>query len=417
MTQADELRASVQHSMDLDARDSLAGWRQQFTLAGDEIYLDGNSLGPMPRCVPAALETTLRSHWQNDLIRSWNDHGWIDLPITLGEKIAPLLGAAPGQVVCTDSTSINLFKVLHVAMQIQGWKGSILSEADNFPTDLYMAENLRAVAPRGALAFERVASEDLAEAIDGSVSVLLLSHVNFRTGALHDLVDLTARAHQAGALVIWDLSHSAGVMKIELDACQVDFAVGCGYKFLNGGPGAPGYIYVAERHQNSARQPLWGWMGHAEPFQFAPRYEPAPGIKRYLTGTPAILSMVALDAALAVFDDLDLTLARQKSKQLGEHLKDLITVSGVPLKLLSPSDAEARGSQVSFTHHCAYGVVQALIELGVIGDFRAPNIIRFGLNPLFNSFQDIERAVVLLKQVFDEGRHLERRFDERKPVT
>ncbi|MGB1757359.1 MAG: aminotransferase class V-fold PLP-dependent enzyme, partial [Pseudomonadales bacterium] len=308
MTQADELRASVQHSMDLDARDSLAGWRQQFTLAGDEIYLDGNSLGPMPRCVPAALETTLRSHWQNDLIRSWNDHGWIDLPITLGEKIAPLLGAAPGQVVCTDSTSINLFKVLHVAMQIQGWKGSILSEADNFPTDLYMAENLRAVAPRGALAFEWVASEDLAEAIDGSVSVLLLSHVNFRTGALHDLVDLTARAHQAGALVIWDLSHSAGVMKIELDACQVDFAVGCGYKFLNGGPGAPGYIYVAERHQNSARQPLWGWMGHAEPFQFAPRYEPAPGIKRYLTGTPAILSMVALDAALAVFDDLDLTL-------------------------------------------------------------------------------------------------------------
>ena len=413
----DDPCASAPSSIELDLKDALSSWRERFELAKDEVYLDGNSLGPMPSCVPVALETTLRSHWQNHLIRSWNDHGWIDLPITIGEKIAPLLGAAPGQVICTDSTSINLFKVLHVAMQIQGWKGSILSEADNFPTDLYMAENLRAVAPRGAVAFSRVAAEDLTEAIDDSVSVLLLSHVNFRTGALHDLADLTARAHQAGALVIWDLSHSVGVMKLELDAHRVDFAVGCGYKFLNGGPGAPGYIYVAQRHQNSARQPLWGWMGHAEPFQFAPRYEPAPGIKRYLTGTPPILSMVALDAALAIFEDLDLSVVRQKSMDLGGYFKDLIAGSGLPLELLSPEDAQARGSQVSFTHDHAYGVVQALIELGVIGDFRAPNIIRFGLNPLFNSFQDVGRAVVLLKQVFDEGRHLDSRFGERKWVT
>lgn len=413
----DDPSASAPVSMELDLKDVLASWRERFELAKDEIYLDGNSLGPMPNSVPAALETTLRSHWQNHLIRSWNDHGWIDLPITIGEKIAPLLGAAPGQVICTDSTSINLFKALHVAMQIQGWKGSILSEADNFPTDLYMAENLRAAAPEGSVVFDVVAQDDLIDAIDETVAVLLLSHVNFRTGALHDLADLTARAHRMGALVIWDLSHSAGVMRLELDANHVDFAVGCGYKFLNGGPGAPGYIYVAQRHQNRARQPLWGWMGHAEPFEFSGRYEPAPGIKRYLTGTPAILSMVALDAALAIFEDLDLSVVRQKSMDLGDYLKDLIAESGLPLELLSPEDAETRGSQVSFTHEKAYGVVQAMIELGVIGDFRAPNIVRFGLNPLINSFQDIERAVAFLARVFERDLHLQARFDERKRVT
>jgi kynureninase len=272
---------------------------------------------------------------------------------------------------------------------------------------------LGAAAP----AIEVVQTDALLEHLDASVSILLLTQVNFKTGAMHDLAELTARAQAVGALVVWDLSHSAGVLDLELDAANVDFAVGCGYKFLNGGPGAPGYVYVASRHQGSVTQPLSGWMGHAEPFAFSEHYEPAPGIKRFLSGTPAILSMTALDAALSVFDGLELAQVRAKSEKLGAYLIHLTDAIDDALELISPRDANQRGSQISFRHPLAYPIVQALIEAGVIGDFRAPDIVRLGFNPLFNSFSDIEQAAAVLKTVLMTKAHFEPRLNARKLVT
>ena len=307
--------------------------------------------------------------------------------------------------------------MLAAALQLGTGPAKILSEIDNFPSDLYLVEGLNALLGSDAAAFEVVPADALLEHLDTSVSIVLLTQVNFKTGAMHNLTDLTARAHAVGALVIWDLSHSTGVIDLDLDAAKVDFAIGCGYKFLNGGPGAPGYVYVASRHQHLVSQPLSGWMGHAQPFAFSPGYEPAHGVKRFLSGTPAILSMTALDAALTVFEGLQLSQIRAKSEKLGAYLIHLMDALEGDLELISPRRSSQRGSQVSYRHPLAYAIVQAMIEAGVIGDFREPNIVRLGFNPLFNSFADIEQAVQALKKVLTTGRYLDARFNARKLVT
>ncbi len=413
----DVLSAFDRTAGELDRADPLAPLRQAFELPKGVVYLDGNSLGPLPKVVPKALAQVIERQWGASLIKSWNDHDWINLPSRVGEKIARLIGAGPGQVICTDSVSVNLFKVLAAGLGLSARPAKILSEADNFPSDLYLVEGMNTLLGAAAPAIEVVQTDALLEHLDASVSILLLTQVNFKTGAMHDLAELTARAQAVGALVVWDLSHSAGVLDLELDAANVDFAVGCGYKFLNGGPGAPGYVYVASRHQGSVTQPLSGWMGHAEPFAFSEHYEPAPGIKRFLSGTPAILSMTALDAALSVFDGLELAQVRAKSEKLGAYLIHLTDAIDDALELISPRDANQRGSQISFRHPLAYPIVQALIEAGVIGDFRAPDIVRLGFNPLFNSFSDIEQAAAVLKTVLMTKAHFEPRLNARKLVT
>jgi kynureninase len=404
-------------AVELDQADPLAQVRQGFELPEDLIYLDGNSLGPLPKAVPDAMARVIRAEWGAALIKSWNDHDWINLPSRVGEKIARLIGAAPGQVICTDSVSVNLFKVLAAALQLGRRPAKILSEVDNFPSDLYLVEGITALLGPDAPVFEVVQADALIDQLDTSVSIVLLTQVNFKTGAMHDLADLTARAHAVGALVIWDLSHSTGVVDLDLDAAKVDFAIGCGYKFLNGGPGAPAYVYVASRHQQRVSQPLSGWMGHAQPFDFSPNYQPAEGVKRFLSGTPAILSMTALNAALTVFEGLDLGQVRAKSEKLGAYLIHLVDNVEGDLELISPRDSRLRGSQVSFRHPLAYAIVQDLIEVGVVGDFRAPDILRLGFNPLFNSFADIQRAVQSLAMILITERHLEARFSARKFVT
>jgi kynureninase len=403
----------------LDRQDPLAGKRREFALPAGRVYLDGNSLGALPRAVAARLQQTVQQQWGGDLIESWTLHDWINLPLSVGEKIAPLVGAAPGQVVCADSISVNLFKLLAVALALRPQRSVVLSAVDNFPTDLYMAQGLAQLAGDGACRLVQAAEADIAAALDERVAVLLLSHVNFRSGRLLPMAELTAAAHEAGALVIWDLAHSAGAVPVALDACGVDFAVGCGYKYFNGGPGAPAFIYAARRHQDRVPQPLSGWMGHRAPFEFDPAYEPAPGIAQYLCGTPPILSMSALDTALDLFADVDMAALRAKSVALGELFVELVEASPLSgeLRLFSPSDPGARGSQLSWSHPAAYGLVQALIERGVVADFREPDLLRVGFSPLYNSFADVYRGVQALRAVIASGEHLDSRWQMRKQVT
>ena len=403
----------------LDERDPLAHKRLEFELPVDRVYLDGNSLGALPRAVSARLQQTLDQQWGCDLIESWTKHDWINLPVSVGEKIAPLIGAAPGQVACADSISVNLFKLLAVALALRPGRSGVLSASDNFPTDLYMAQGLEGLGVEGSCRLLQVAEADIAAALDDRVAVLLLSHVNFRSGRLLPMQELTAAAHEAGALVIWDLAHSAGAMPVALDECGVDFAVGCGYKYFNGGPGAPAFLYVADRHQDTVSQPLSGWMGHRAPFEFNPLYEPAVGVTRYLCGTPPILSMSALDAALDLFGDVDMAALRNKSLALGTLFTELVEQSPLAgeLNLFSPAEPEARGSQLSWSHAEAYGLVQALIERGVVTDFREPDLLRVGFSPLYNSHADVYRAVETLAAVIAAGEHLDSRWQTRKQVT
>jgi kynureninase len=364
----------------------------------------------------------VESQWGNDLISSWNKHQWIDLPLTVGEKIAPLIGAAPGQVLCCDSVSVNLFKLLAAALANRASKRTvILSQQDNFPSDLYVAEGLINLFQEHGISAELrlVAAENLEEGIAQSPDVLLLTHVNFRTGAVHDMQRLTALAHDYDVPVIWDLSHSAGAMELALDDCQVDFAVGCGYKFLNGGPGAPAFLYVASRLQAKLQQPLQGWMGHKQPFAFEPEYAPGAGINQLQTGTPGILSMSALDAALSCFEGLTTIQLREKSLALSTLFLSLLEedLTCEPLTLVSPRKPEKRGAQLSFSHSDAFPISQALIEGGVIVDFRAPNLIRLGFSPLFLSFAEVARSAAILRKILTEGQFRQERFSVRAKVT
>ena len=381
----------------LDAADPFARTRELFALPEGVIYLDGNSLGALPKAVKARMAEVVATQWGEGLIRSWNTHDWIDLPGRVGDRIARLIGAAPGTVTVADSTSINLFKVLATALRLRPGRKVILSEKRNFPTDSYIAAGIAGLLGQGHEL--RLVEAGEIDAFGQDVAVLLLTEVNYRTGARHDMAGLTAKAHAAGALAIWDLCHSAGAFPVDLAGAEADFAVGCGYKYLNGGPGAPAFVYAAPRHLAGLRQPLTGWLGHVAPFSFDEAYRPAEGIAAMRVGTPPILSMSALDAALDVFDGIDLAALRAKADRLFELFTSGVRQLAPELELATPSDPMLRGTQVSLRHPEAYAVMQALIKRGVIGDFREPDILRFGLTPLYLSYSEIRKAAEIVGEV------------------
>lgn len=401
-----------------DRSDPLAGKRSAFALPDGLIYLDGNSLGALPRNVAARVADTIERQWGATLIKSWNEHGWFDLPRKIGDRLAKLIGAPPASVVACDTISINLYKLLGAAVALRPGRHVILSDTGNFPTDLYMMQGLIRLLDRN-LELRLVEPEDVEAAITDDVAVVSLTEVDYRTGRRHDMKCLTARAHAVGALAIWDLAHSAGAFPIDLDGCNANFAVGCTYKYLNGGPGAPAFLYVRPDLQDRIESPLSGWWGHEAPFAFDTDYRPAPGILRQQCGTQAILAMTALDSALDVWDDVDLTELRRKSEALCEifiaEVEKRNAKHGV--KLAGPRDMRERGSHVSF--HCpeGYAVMQALIAQGVIGDFRAPDIIRFGITPLYTRFVDIWDAADILTRILNEKLWDDPRFKSRKAVT
>jgi kynureninase len=403
----------------LDAADPLAEYRERFTLPEGVIYLDGNSLGALPKATPARLAEVVQGEWGNGLIRSWNEADWIGLPQRIGAKIAPLIGASPHEVIAADSTSVNLFKLIAAALAMHAQKQGarrkvILSEPGNFPTDLYMIAGLEAQG----LATRRLAlRERIAEALDEDVALLLLTHVHYKTGALHDMVALTRAAHNAGALVLWDLSHSAGALPVDLDGCQADFAVGCGYKYLNGGPGAPAFAFVAERHHAALEQPLTGWMGHAAPFAFTDDYAPGAGMDRVLCGTPPILGLAALEVGVDLIAEIGVERLYAKSQQLSEFFRLCLSELGVDLDLASPADPTQRGSQLSFRHPEAYALSQALIARGVVGDFRDPDILRLGFAPAYLRFEDIAEAARHLAEVLASGEWQREEHRARAAVT
>jgi kynureninase len=383
----------------LDETDELASVREEFVLPEGVVYLDGNSLGPLPRAAVERLRMVIEREWGAGLIRSWNDHDWIGMPERVAAAIAPLVGAAPDEVAVADSTSVNLFKLLAGAVRLRPGRTAILSEAANFPTDLYVASGVADAL--GGLDLRLVERERLRDALDADVAVLLLTHVDFRTGEMHDLPALTAAAHEARALVLWDLAHSAGAVPVDLDGADADLAVGCGYKYLNGGPGAPAFAFVARRLQPELRSPLRGWMGHAAPFAFDPGYRPAPGVGRLRCGTPPILSLAALECGVRVVARAGVDRLRRKSIALADLLIRLVEqeCAGHGFVLASPRDPSRRGSQVCFRHPEAYAIVQALLARGVIGDFRVPDVLRFGLAPAFLRFVDVWDAASALRDV------------------
>jgi len=424
---------TLQDCRALDAQDPLRALRQQFTLPEGVIYLDGNSLGVLPTTAAARVAEAVTAEWGQGLIRSWNSAGWFELPQRLGNKIAQLIGAAPGEVVATDSTSINLYKVLsaalHIAAQDAPTRKVIVSERSNFPTDLYIAE---ALCRERGFRLQLVEPEEINAALTAEVAVLMLTHVNYRTGAMHDMAAVTAAAHAAGVLTVWDLAHSAGAVPVALNAAKADFSIGCGYKYLNGGPGAPAFVWVNPKHADRFWQPLAGWWGHAAPFEFTPDYRPAAGISRYLCGTQPILSMTALecglDTVLAAGPLGGMQALRKKSLALTDLFIQLVEerCAGHGLGLATPREHAMRGSQVCLTRtDGAYAIVQALIARGVIGDFRAGDggagkhldILRFGFTPLYIGFEDVWNAVEHLKQVLETAEWQKAEFNQKHAVT
>ena len=419
----------------LDAQDPLRRLREQFSLPDGVVYLDGNSLGALPRSAAARVAQAVTEEWGNGLIRSWNSAGWFDLPQRLGDKIATLVGAAKGSVVATDTTSINLYKVLSAALDIAAQdspqRKQVLSEHSNFPTDLYIAE---ALCKERGYALHLIEATQLDAALTDQVAVLMLTHVNYRTGAMFDMHAVTQVARHAGALMVWDLAHSAGAVPVYLDQADADFAVGCGYKYLNGGPGAPAFVWVNPRHTERFWQPLAGWWGHAAPFAFTPAYRPATGITRYLCGTQPILSMTALecgiDSVLAAQDCFPGQSAMETLRAKSLALTDLFIAlveqrcAGPGLTLVTPREHALRGSQVGLARDTgAFAIMQALIARGVIGDFRAgggaeyPDILRFGFAPLYIGFVDVWNAVEHLKQVLESGEWKRPEFNQKHAVT
>ncbi|NUU04119.1 kynureninase [Herbaspirillum robiniae] len=407
-----------QDCITLDQQDPLAACRDKFALPAGEIYLDGNSLGAMPRHVVARMQEVMEKEWGQGLIRSWNDAGWIDLPRRVAARVARLVGAAPNELMVGDSTSVNLYKALVAAVRLRPGRKVILSERGNFPTDLYIAQS---VAEMFNLEIRYVDStpEDVLAALDDSVAVLMLTHVNYRSGRIYPMHEITKRAHDAGALVVWDLAHSAGAVEVALNDANVDMAVGCGYKYLNGGPGAPAFVFVAERHHKEMRQPLSGWHGHARPFAFTLGYEAAGGIESMQCGTPPLLSMLALESALQVFDGIEMRVLRAKSVALTELFIRLVDEKLAPygFGLASPRDAQVRGSQVSLTHEQGYAIVQALIARGIVGDFRMPDILRFGFTPLYVGYADVYDTVQAIAEIMHSGEWNQEKFITKKAVT
>jgi len=369
----------------------------------------------VPVATPAALAKTAERQWGEDLIASWNTHGWIDWPTAIAAKLAPIVGAKPSELLIADSTSVCLFKLLAAAVRARPGRNKIVTQEASFPTDLYVAQGLCGML---GLRLEAMPAEQVLDAIDDQTAVVSLTHVDYKSAALYDMRAINEAAHAAGALVVWDLCHSAGAIEVDLGATGSDLAVGCGYKYLNGGPGAPAFIYVAERLQDELTNPLQGWMGHAEPFAFVDEYRPARGILKFLTGTPSILAMAALDAGLATFDGIAIADVQAKSRKLSQLFVDEVEARcGGEVRLTSPRDAAQRGSHVVFAHPEGYAVMQALIARGVVGDFRAPDLMRFGFTPLYASYSEMVRAAEILAEVLASREWDQPRFKTRAKVT
>ena len=424
-----------------DKEDVLSDVKKEFLIPENMIYLDGNSLGPLTKKAKERALAVVEQQWGNSLIASWNRHDWINLPLLVGNKIAPLLGASENTVICCDSISVNLFKLLSAALLMQennheaGEQPSrhlVLSQEDNFPTDLYVVQglqNLMASSRQGCelMSVKSSEIENTIEQYGDQIAVLMLTHVNFRNGDIHDMKHLTALAHSKGILVLWDLAHSAGVLPLALEDCDVDFAVGCTYKYLNGGPGSPGFAYVAKQHLPSLRQPLSGWMGHKQPFAFEHDYQKAAGIEQLLCGTPSIISMSVLDAALDIFTNISSSRIRDKSIALNAFFQSCFdtlmndlqqnAADIEPLILACNSDAAKRGSQISYAHPHAYAICQALIDQGVIADFRAPDTLRIGFSPLFLSYTDMFKAAQILANILLTKTYLAPEFTVKNAVT
>jgi kynureninase len=408
------MSASLEDVRALDAADPLRAFRDRFVLPEGIVYLDGNSLGALPKAAIARQRELVEEEWGTELIRSWNSRGWIEAPQRIGGKIAPLIGAKPNEVIVADSTSVNLFKLIVAAAALAPDRHHLLSEAGNFHTDLHIAAGAAELA---GLRLDIVERDALGSAIGSDTNLLLLTHVHFKAGFRFDMAEITARAKAAGALTLWDLSHSAGAVPLHLNRDGAELAVGCGYKYLNGGPGAPAFLYVAEHLQDRLLSPLRGWMGHAEPFAFTDDYRPAPGIDRFLAGTPPMLSLAGLESGVESFADAGMDTIWAKSIVLFDLFAELAQEHCPELDCISPRDPGRRGSHISFRHPHAFELCQALIADGVIGDFRAPDVIRFGLTPLYLGFEDIWIAVRRIRAVLESGRWRDPRYAVRGKVT
>jgi kynureninase len=409
-------RSVFERLVGLDAADPLQDRRHLFHLPQGITYLDGNSLGCLPHSARRRADQAVAKEWGEGLIRSWLGAQWLTLPGRVGDRIGRLIGAAVGQIVATDSTSITLYKVLNAALDLQPKRLTILTDQDNFPTDLYILDS---VAQQRNCRVRRVRQDDVAAEIDDTVAVVALTHVDYKSAAIYDMPGITAKAHAVGALTIWDLAHTAGAIPCDVDGCQVDFAVGCGYKYLNGGPGAPAFLYVAKRHQHAARQPLHGWFGHRAPFDFSPSYDPAVGIARFLSGTPSVVALSALDGALDVFEGVELATLREKSRRMVSEFLALFDAHLVSrgFVLASERDPKRRGSHISFSHPQGYRIMRALADRGIIGDFRAPDVLRFGFAPLYNRFADVGTLIEATLEVMEAGTWQREEYGVRQAVT
>jgi kynureninase len=408
---------TLAQARELDSKDILKNKRESFALPNNKIYLDGNSLGPASYAAQTAGQSVINAQWQTDLITSWNVHDWIRLPQIVGAQIAPIIGAQEDCVIACDSISINLYKLLHSALNLQPDRHVVMTQKGNFPTDGYIAQGL--MAHRSGVCLVYVDEKDIIAQLDESIAVLMLTHVNYKTGYMLDMRQITQAAHELGILVIWDLAHSAGAVELSLDNDEVDFAVGCGYKYLNGGPGAPAFVYVNSRYHSQLRQPLSGWMGHARAFAFEQDYVPADGINSLLCGTPNIISMAVLKGALTIFNDVNMADIRQKSLGLSAFMMSVIQQHPVlqAFELITDMDDAKRGSQIALAHPDAYSICQAWIEQGVIADFRAPNILRVGFAPLYISYCDVLQAVDRLAYIMQHKTYQAKQYQIRNKVT
>jgi len=406
---------TLDEAKQLDSSDPLAFARERFVLPDGTIYLDGNSLGALPKATSPQLFDTVERQWGEDLIASWNKHGWIDAPMRVAAKLAPIVGAQANDLLVADSTSVCLFKLLAAAARARPDRRTILVQEGNFPTDTYVAEGL---AEMLGLELRRAVPADIAGAIDANTAVVSLSHVDYRSGARVDMAAVNEAARAAGALVVWDLCHSAGAIEVDLNGSGCELAVGCGYKYLNGGPGAPAFLYVAEALQDELQPPLQGWMGHAEPFAFEESYRPTRGIARFLTGTPSILALAALSSGLDTFAGIGMADVEAKSHALlGLFIAEVEARCGDDVRFFGPRDLASRGSHVCFAHPEGYAVMQALIARGIVGDFRAPDLMRFGFTPLYTSFEEAWRAADALADILATREWDQPRFRERRKVT
>jgi len=402
----------------LDAEDPLRRFRTRFVLPNGLIYMNGNSLGPLPHDTRERMQNVVENEWGNELVRGWNSAGWYDLPWRVGDKIGRLIGAAAGETVIGDSTSVNLFKAVAAARALRPLRRDIVTEAGNFPTDLYILDGLSRLADE-TCKIRICDRQNVLSSIDTNTAVVVLTHVHYISGALFPMAKIVAAAHALGAIVVWDLSHSVAAVDVDLNGTQSDFAVGCGYKHLNGGPGAPAFIYAAERHHGEMHQPLSGWFGHANPFEFSDGYVPAEGAKRLLCGTTGVLGATALEAGVDVMLEADSNTMFDKTRRMSTMFQQLVeeNCGGLGLELVSPLAADMRGAHISYAHEHGYAVVQNLIDRGVVGDFRAPTFVRFGFSPLFMSYTDIVDAVEIFRDVLVSRSYENLKYQHMNSVT